>query len=287
MVRILVAIPHYYSFSPENQAGGSEHSSSTSEPQIRKACLQKVITSLHHPFNRPQCMIDIAAKTTSPVNKSINSDLEIVICTTGGSHLLNQLDLHENYYEQIETDAEPFYLGYECHRVLRERLGGYEFYCYLEDDLVLHDPWFFQKLRWLNSQTEDACLFQPHRYEVKPNHFVHKAYIDGEIREQVTSRIRQIDRQVRIELEYCGTQLTFNPPLNPHSGCFFLNAHQMARWASQPCFLDRSQAFIGPLESAATLGVFRSFLILKPEKACASFLEIEHADTRFINVIRA
>jgi hypothetical protein len=79
--------------------------------------------------------------------------------------------------------------------------------------------------------------------------------------------------------------VVFQRALNPHSGCFFLNAKQMAYWASQPYFLDRDTSFIGPLESVATLGIMRTFRIYKPGPAYASFLEIQHFGTAFLNLI--
>jgi hypothetical protein len=60
----------------------------------------------------------------------------------------------------------------------------------------------------------------------------------------------------------------------------------MAHWMRQPHFLDRSPAFIGPLESAATLGIMRTFRIYKPARENASFLEIEHFGTGFLSQLR-
>jgi hypothetical protein len=60
----------------------------------------------------------------------------------------------------------------------------------------------------------------------------------------------------------------------------------MAYWAAQPHFLDRDTGFIGPLESAATLGIMRTFRVYKPAVENASFLEIEHHGTAFISQLR-
>ncbi len=43
---------------------------------------------------------------------------------------------------------------------------------------------------------------------------------------------------------------------------------------------------IGPLESAATLGIMRSLKIYKPAPENANFLEVEHHGCRFIRLIR-
>jgi hypothetical protein len=83
-----------------------------------------------------------------------------------------------------------------------------------------------------------------------------------------------------------GIPIRFCRPANPHSGCFFLNAAQMSRWAARPDFLDRDTSFIGPLESAATLGIMRTFRVYKPTVENANFLEIEHHGTGFIGQLR-
>jgi hypothetical protein len=70
--------------------------------------------------------------------------------------------------------------------------------------------------------------------------------------------------------------------LNPHSGCFFLNARQMEHWAAQRHFLDRDSRLIGPLETAATLGVLRTFKIYRPAPINADFLEVQHFGTDYL-----
>jgi hypothetical protein len=88
-----------------------------------------------------------------------------------------------------------------------------------------------------------------------------------------------------IELRALDVQVRFRPARNPHSGCYFLTGEQMAHWARQPHFLDRDISFIGPLESAATLGILQTFSIYKSAVEHAGFLEIQHYDTRFIGLI--
>src|SRR5262249_11152072 len=121
-----------------------------------------------------------------------------VVCTTRGRHLLADLRLQAGRYEHRPTAAEPRLLGFECHAALRERLGGYDYYAYLEDDLVLHDPWFFRKLAWFTRHVGDASLLQPHRYEVARGGLVRKAYIDGAVEERVTAPFQDVREGPRV-----------------------------------------------------------------------------------------
>lgn len=79
--------------------------------------------------------------------------------------------------------------------------------------------------------------------------------------------------------------MTFRRALNPHSGCYFLNANQMAYWASQPYFLDRDTRFVGLLESAATLGIMKTFRVYKTAPEQAGFFEIQHFGKKYLSLI--
>jgi hypothetical protein len=207
----------------------------------------------------------------------------VVICTTGGRHLLGELPAVRACCEHRETDTAPELLGFACHDVLRERLGRYDYYCYLEDDLVLHDPWLFTKLAWFCRHAGNDCLLQPNRFEAGLGHLVAKVYVDGDLTRDVTAPFQNIDDAPTLELEALGRRVVFRRPLNPHSGCFFLDARQMDRWANGPAFADRASRFIGPLETAATLGIMRTFRVYKPDLAHADFLEVRHHATGYLS----
>jgi hypothetical protein len=177
-------------------------------------------------------------------------------------------------------------LGFECHAALREGIGRYDLFAYLEDDLICRDPWFFAKLTWFGGHLGDQVLLQPNRYEVCSLGFVPKAYVDGDIARNLTSKYQNLEQLPELSSSFLGTSIRFHRPPNPHSGCFFLNARQMAHWAAQRYFLDRDTGFIGPLESAATLGIMRTFRVYKPALENANFLEIEHYGTGFISQLR-
>jgi hypothetical protein len=178
-------------------------------------------------------------------------------------------------------------LGFECHAVLRGGLDKYDYFAYLEDDLIARDPWMFVKLAWFTSQLGDDVLLQPNRFEVAPLlGLVHKAYIDGDLPGEATVPFQDVLERSEATGSLLGTTVTFERAKNPHAGCFFLNARQMETWTQQPYFLDRDTSFIGPLESAATLGIMRTFRVYKSAQESAGFLEIEHFGTGFLDNLR-
>ncbi len=222
-------------------------------------------------------MIRHVDRRTEPANASLRSEVHVVLVTTGRSHLVDQAKLPRELAHPFSIDDEPTKLGYYGHRILRDRWGNYDFYCYLEDDLALEDPWFFEKLKWFNSHVGDGNVLLPNRFERSEEHAYKKCYLDGDLAPRATAPFQDISQMPELQGTAMGRQVRFVRPLNPHSGCFFLNALQMQRWIEQSYFESFDSSFIGPLESAATLGIMKTFRIYKPAAENASFLEIEHA----------
>ena len=157
---ILFTIPHFF-----DARGGRRHGSLSPDPRPRIQALTACLTALHQLFGQSQYVTDFARSAAVPLGQPPCHEIKVVICTTKKRHLLDRLALPSHFYTHHPTNAEPLLLGFECQAVLKDCLGQYDYYCYLEDDLVLHDPWFFTKLAWFTQATEDRNLLQPNRYE--------------------------------------------------------------------------------------------------------------------------
>jgi len=285
-MRILAAIPHYYGTAGARSPDGRRHGSVGHNPQHRFVALSACIASLHQLYGPAQHIIDQATRVAKSANLQVAGRVDVVVCTTGEDHLIGRLTLPGGSCTHHPTGCSPALLGFECHAVLRDRLGDYDYYAYLEDDLISRDPWLFVKLGWFTAQLGDGVLLQPNRYEVGPLGLVHKAYIDGDLHVDVTAPFQDVEVAPIATGRLLGTTVAFQRAKNPHAGCFFLNSRQMESWARQPYFLNRDASFIGPLESAATLGVMRTFRVYKAAAESASFLEIEHFGTSFLGELR-
>lgn len=280
-MRILFTFAHFYKAEAVAKYGSLGKSTAAERVQAFRAA----ISSLHQLYGQAQAVLRIADHRAVVANDSIGAAIDVVVCTVGDDHLVGQLELPDHAFVHRRTQAKPLLLGYECHAVLREALGRYDYYCFLEDDLVLHDPLFFRKLQWFNRRGGDGMLLQPNRFEVSPSSAVNKVYIDGELAPAVTARFQNPLPLPSLTASVFGVDLQFLPALNPHAGCFFLNQAQLERWVRQPYFLDRKADFVGPLESAATLGIMRTFKTYKPAPRNAAFLEIQHAGTAFLELL--
>jgi hypothetical protein len=285
-MRLLVTIPHYVS-PGEASADGRVYGSLAADPAPRLRALTACLTALHQSFGAAPCFIDHGRRIAEMAEAATPHAVDVVICTTRGQHLLDRLEVAPRYYTHHATDAEPLLLGFACHAVLRDRLGGYDYYGYMEDDLILHDPWFFHKLAWFNRHVGDDKLLQANRFEAGLNHLVTKVYVDGELNPAATAPFQNLNDSPPLAGESFGLRVLFQRTLNPHSGCFFLNARQMGHWVRQPHFSDRASRFIGPLETAASLGIMRSFKIYRPAPANADFLEVQHAATGYLEQLCA
>ena len=285
-MRILAAIPHYYAanrVSPDTRWHGSLGDAAN----VRAGAVSACIRTLHQLYGPAEHIIQQATRVAPPANERTAGTIDVVICTTGESHLLDRLGLPAGAYTHRAGGCAAPLLGFECHAALRDGLGGkYDYYVYLEDDLISRDPWLFVKLAWFNQQLGDEVLLQPNRYEVGPLGLVHKAYVDGDLADNVTAPFQDVAVAPVATAGLLGTTVRFARAKNPHAGCFFLNARQMESWAGRPYFLDRDISFVGPLESAATLGIMQTFRVYKPAAENAAFLEIEHFGTSFLGKLR-
>jgi hypothetical protein len=138
------------------------------------------------------------------------------------------------------------------------------------------------KLEWFIQENGEETTLAPHRFERSLTEPLHKLYHDGLVRPDFTAAWQDVTDRQFLDAELLGQRLRFERWPNPHSGCFFLNARQMERWVSQPYFRDDDSSFAGPLESAASLGIIKTFRQYKPSPTNAGFLELEHLHPRYL-----
>ena len=279
-MKILITIAHFF-----KQQENAKHASQK-DPKPRIRALSESILSLQQLFGINNLMIQVYERKMIPANQLQNSKLDIVICTTGGNHLIEQLSLPKTLFHHHQTEVDqPLYLGWECHRFLAENLGKYDYYCFLEDDLIIKDANFFTKLNWFNDVTDMTKVLFPNRYELGLNQYTGKCYVDGDLRFGVTEPFQDINDEPELKGQVMNQPVILRRPLNPHSGCFFLTNEQMQYWSQQEHFLVKDDSFISPLESAATLGIMKTFKIYKPVVESANFLEINHYGNAFMNLL--
>ncbi|HUY87234.1 MAG TPA: glycosyltransferase [Pirellulales bacterium] len=280
--RVLVTVPHFYRL-----RRGSIHGSGNQTRRARVAGLTRCLASIQELFGGEQYTTDLTRPNCHAANELTLYDATVVVCTDGVNHLLDEVRLPPGYFFHAPRSAKPQFLGFGCHSILRDSLGKFDYYCYMEDDLVLHDAWLFRKLGAFVELAGADYLLQPNRYEGAHSNMPRKAYIDGELPPEATARFQNAMIDPEFALDFMGTTIRCVRGSNPHAGCFFLNAAQMEYWAKQPYFLDGDASFYSPLESAATLGIMRAFRVYKPAPEAANFLEVQHFGASLMKRITA
>ena len=276
-MRLLVTIPHYCRNEGEPQGPyRSEHG----RVDQRADHVGRCIRSLHETFGPAQALAD-----TQPYrcNEDLAATLvDVILVTTGTQHLVDRLP--RALFGHAVTDVHPRLLGFFCHLLLRERIDGYDHFAYLEDDIEVTDPLFFTKLDWFERNFGPDALLQPNRFEANAELATAKMYIDGPPTvPEIPSRFQDITVHPRLEAGALGRTFRFQRVANAHAGGFFLSRAQLERVAAHPVFGRPNSDFFGPLESAATLPIMRSFNVYKPDRTNAGFLEVHHLGGRFLS----
>jgi len=195
--------------------------------------------------------------------------------------VLDRIGLDPALYDVEYIDGPPQHIPFNAQRLMKQRAGAYDFYCYVEDDLAIHDPDFFAKLVWFQERFGKTALLAPTRVETSFAGTPAKVIIDPELTAEFSAPFRRPGQTPRLEGEWNGRRRAFVLPGNPHAASFFLTREQLDDWIAQPTFDDRDASWVGAIESAATLSVGRVFDIYKAAEPDPFFLEIHHAGSAF------
>jgi hypothetical protein len=278
-VRLLVVIPHY--FGPVDAANSSPLSASYLEPLSRIAALSETITSLHRNFG-PYRSTSAGAEIVS--GSSAANLIDIVIVTIRERNILSELGLAPDIYTVEYVEGAPTQIPFHVGRIMRERAGRYDFYCLIEHDVAIHDPAFFEKLNWFRRNFGITSLLAPTRVETAATGTPGKVIVDPDLPEELSARFRRAGQRDVLQAQWNGQQWRFALPSNPHAGCFFLSAEQFAYWVAQPSFDERDASWVGPVESAVTLGIGKVFDIYKAVFPDPFFLEVHHFGAAYAGI---
>ena len=111
-------------------------------------------------------------------------------------------------------------------------------------------------------------------------------YIDGDYNPVASEAYRRSAGQL-LSFPHLGEMVRFDQPSNLHSGCFFLNRKQARQYADSGHAAVIDTSFHGPLESAATLGMMKTFQLMKPAPTNGRFLTVEHDGRNFMGLVQS
>ena len=286
VMRLLFAVVHYF------KPGNGRHGSLAANPQPRINALRHLILQIHRLFGHPAATLNHLERRVDAVDDGAGS-IDLHICIRGDCHVLNELQDLSGLFRPANCNVEdPLHLGFAAqsvlvdHILMAENCGRpYDYVAYLEDDIILNDADFFSKLRFFNSTFGNHYLLMPNRIETcEVQTHLRRFYIDGNYNPDASSLYRK-SSEVRFSLQHLGGLVHFEQPFNLHSGCFFLNREQARHFVDSGHAGVVDTSFHGPLESAATLAMLKSFQVLKPSLSSGRFLTVEHGGRNFMSLV--
>lgn len=254
------------------------------EPQQVKPSPPKVIvtiahiTSVEEAKNREKA-VEKTERLKNTIDGLLNSfahcQLSIVISTVSGRHITAYLpDYQINCIRvQEETDCDPMFIGFRAQDELINKVDQFDWFLFIEDDIVLHDSYILEKLAKFQSKCGyDHAVLLPNRYEFWEGT---KSYIDLTI---LNPPDRIWNGLSAVEIE----GVKFAECVNPHTGFYCLSQNQLKHWISSGrAWRNKDLGFGGPRECAATYSLLECFSLYKPHPSNLHFLEVKHYDTKY------
>ena len=289
-IKVRAVIPHYYA-----EAGASvrEIGAGFGSRQLGGRLARSIALSrcLHGLLNlrRSKKDLQLDFRTQAGVDTPASTDsfelkLEVVVVHQEGACLLDVITPLAPQVKVLRVDLDdPRELGLVARDWLISHPSPADLNLYLEDDLVIQDPLFVDKILWMAHRSNHQCVLLPHRYEV-----THRLdlppllLIDGAIDNDEIASWHQPSPCVATG-EFRGQKgIQFDCPSNPHSGFFGISLPQLLILRKQALPRD---GFVGPLETAATYTVGCAFMLLKPALVNRRFLMIEHAHPSYLGYL--
>lgn len=276
--RILVVIAHF--FKPE-QDGKYSSTRGENENDRRRALVETISGWLS--LSKASRHLDVHNKRFLRVPGDVKVD--IIVLKNGCNNLIPEFLAEHPSVKTTQVNVENTrYLPFASHLVMKNNLNNYDWYVYSEDDLHVTDPAFFDKVILFNSEFGDEFVLMPNRFELNLSKPEIKTYVDGF--NQSPRFIEDMQRMKTINLAFLslsvnGKTMKFERANNPHSGCFVINSAQLKEWIAKSYFGSLDATLVSPMESAATLGIIKTFFVMKPSPENADWLEIRHLDSKF------
>ena len=269
LMRLFVVIPHYVGAG--DPANSSPVIGAYLEPLARIAALSETIASLHRNFGPNRNTFGGHAVLGDGTNT-----IDILVVTMRDRNVLDEIGVDPCIYSVEYVEGPPTDIPFHAQRLMKERVGRYDFYCLIEDDIAIHDPLFFAKVRWFQNCFGVTALLAPTRVETAYTGTPAKTIIDPALSPGLLAPFRRAGQHEWLAASWHGVEWLFERPSNPHAACFFLTDGQLSYWIEQQSFDDRDSSWVGPVESAVTLGIGKVFDIYKSVRPDPFFLEVHH-----------
>jgi hypothetical protein len=198
--------------------------------------------------------------------------------------LLDVLPFLRPHYRHEPTAADAATLGEACHSVVASAHGAYDYYCCLDDDVVINDPLSFRKRRFFDRSFHARAMPLPNRYEIGVAGPIQKLYVDHRAFPGSSQAPggKTVPRQ--LSMRFIDETIAFDYADVPTPGCLVLSDPQLE------ILLEEHSAgavigspSLGSAPAASRLG--KIFDVYKPALQHASFFEVLGASPDWMPIV--
>lgn len=275
-MKVLLAIPHV--FQPKD---GSLYSSQTEAKRTSKRSAVEAATIGNLNRHGKKHWVHASLGNRKPVvtrklDTNHGLDIRIQLFTPKGASLADNIP-HDPRLQIIDPGVnDNIHVPLVASRRLLEQATEYDILGYMEDDLLIEDPEFFQKLACLHRDLPTDYAVLPHRCEHIPGRG--DVILSGDPDGGRPDLFWDTHEQVRFRWP-TGDKLLYRAT-NPHSGCYFISKKQaqlvLDYWQSNNW--SSSFQLSGPLEQAGSGMLLPILKLMKPIPEDYRFLMVRHLD---------
>ena len=228
-MHVSLFIPHYFNDGTASSAYGSTRQNNTLKRSLAfSRCLESLLSleraSLDYILNIKSKLLE--RSPTSAISPQLTISISVI--TNIADYLHEILSIYQSRISVIQcVDCDdPKYLPLIAMQKMLKTSESADIYGYLEDDLIISDPLFFDKLHSCSMSAGDSYVFMPHRFEKTVTNRPHKFFVDGII--STSSYHNDLDYEIEnneiLFVNNLGDMpIDFVKASNPHSGCVFLS----------------------------------------------------------------
>ncbi len=205
-------------------------------------------------------------------------EFKIILLTKEGFSLHQYLPEYlkhktEVYYSQQQ---DPMFVEYNAHDVFKLHVNAYDYFLFLEDDIILNDSWFLEKIKNFNDASpKNNFVLLPHRFEY---YIGLKYYFEQSVLIKDTLQPHKYLEQLTI----ISGGIKFSIYENPHAAFYCLNKEQMQLWINSGYKWKNKVVAFGALESAATFCLYENFQFFNPHPDNISYFEVQHYGNKYM-----
>jgi hypothetical protein len=168
------------------------------------------------------------------------------------------------------------FVEFDAYEVFKKHLAEFDYFLFLEDDILLTDSWFIEKIKKFNSVSPfKKYVLLPHRFEYYKGI---KYYIDQLSVRNDKQTIFTHSNTLNLNLD----DVSFCIYENPHAAFYCLNKNQMLMWIDSGYKWKNKVVAFGTLESAATFSMYENFQFIKPRPDYIDYLEVQHFGNKYM-----